>query len=53
MDREIVDIRAEIEKLELQMRHNEELVSICEPETGDNLDDFEFELGSSDDDKDC
>jgi hypothetical protein len=34
MDRELADIRAEIEKLELRMRQDEELVQVCEPETG-------------------
>jgi hypothetical protein len=54
MDRELADIRAEIEKLELRMRQDEELVQVCEPETGKGLDDDEEdELGSSDDLKNC
>ena len=56
MDRELTDIRAEIEKLKLWMRQDEELVQVFEPETGKGLDDWddeEEELGSSDDLKDC
>jgi hypothetical protein len=56
MDKELADIRAEIERLESLMRQNEELVEVCEPETGKDLDDDDDdwdELGSTDDLKHC
>ena len=56
IDRELADIRAEIERLESLMRQNEELVEVCEPETGkgldgddDDWDDEEDEMRSSED----
>jgi hypothetical protein len=52
MDRELADIRAEIEKLELRMRQDEELVQVCELETGRGLDNDD-ELGLCKDLKDC
>jgi hypothetical protein len=60
IDRELADIRAEIERLESLMRQNEELVEVCEPETGkgldgddDDWDDEEDEMRSSEDLKSC
>jgi hypothetical protein len=58
MDRELADIRAEIERLELLMlRQDKRVVEVCEPETGKGLDDDDDddwdELGSSEDLKDC
>jgi hypothetical protein len=67
MDREdLVDIRAEIErialkmqqnarieKLELWMQQDKKMIYVCEPETRRGLDDFENELGSAEDLKNC
>jgi hypothetical protein len=56
MDRELADIRAEIERLELLMRQDKRVVEVCEPETGKGLDDDDDdwdELGSTDDLKHC
>jgi hypothetical protein len=54
MDRELADIRAEIERLELLMRQDKRVVEVCEPETGKGLDDDDWdELGSTDDLKHC
>jgi hypothetical protein len=45
MDRELADIRAEIERLELLMRQDKRVVEVCEPETGKGLDDDDDDDG--------
>jgi hypothetical protein len=49
MDRELIELKADIEKLELRMRQDKKMVQVCEPETGRNLN----ELGSAEDLEDC
>jgi len=59
MDRELADIRAEIERLESLMRQDKKVVEVCEPDTGkgldddDDWDDEEDKLGPAEDLKNC
>jgi hypothetical protein len=53
MDKELYELKAKIEKLELRMRQDKKMVQVCELETGRGLDDEEDELGSAEDLKNC
>jgi hypothetical protein len=53
MDEELAYIKREIVRLELKLRQDKKMVQVCEPETGESLNDFENELGSAEDLKHC
>jgi hypothetical protein len=53
IDEHLADIKREPVRLELKLWQDKKMVQACEPETGENLDDFENELGSAEDLKHC
>jgi hypothetical protein len=53
MDEELTYIKREIARLELKLRQDKKMVQVCEPETGESLNDLENELGSAEDLKHC
>jgi hypothetical protein len=53
MDEELAYIKRELARLELKLRQDKKMVQVCEPETGESLNDFENELGSVEDLKSC
>jgi hypothetical protein len=53
IDEELTYIKREIVRLKLKLWQNKKMIYVCEPETGRGLDDFENELGSAEDLKNC
>jgi hypothetical protein len=53
MDEELAYIKREIMRLELKLWQDKKMVQVCEPETGESLNDLENELGSAEDLKHC